>query len=418
MKIAIVNQPWGDLNPENPSGSIPILIHETAQRLASLGHEIYIFNRGKWLQTTKRHKNIVYRYLPILLDKVVLKILSKLPIWSSTNPLFASKLTYFSYGLQLAMALRTMGCDIVHIHNFSQLIPIVRWLNPKIKIVLHMHCEWLTKLDQTLLAPRLHQTNLIIGCSEFITNGIRQRFPEIADRCHTVLNGVNTSYFRPANNRSSAPPSTQPLKILYIGRLSPEKGIHVLLDAFEQVHRQFPDVQLDVIGPQEVLPMGFLIDMDDDPQVLALERFYPESEWQQYLHQWQRSRPAGQQVRFVGNVKFYDLPQHYQTADLFVFPSVCNEAFGLPVAEAMAAGLPVIVSDKGALPELVQNHAQGQVVPAHDANALAAGIVELLEKSQQRQTLAIENRQRAVVDFDWQPLIQRLEFLYQTTPPI
>lgn len=411
MKVAIVNQPWGDLNPENPSGSIPILIHETAQRLASLGHQICIFNRGKWLQQTKQHKNITYRYLPIVVDKLVLKVLSKLPIWSPTNPLFASKLAYFFYGLQLAIDLKRMGCEIVHLHNFSQFVPIIRWFNPNIKIVLQMHCEWLAKLDQKLLSRRLHQTNLIIGCSDFITNGVRQQFPEIADRCHTVFNGVNTTYFKPINDRTV--PSTNPLKILYVGRISPEKGIHVLLEAFEQVHQQFPDVQLDLVGPQEVLPMGFLIDMDDDPQVLALERFYPETEWQQYLRQWQQSRPAGQQVNFLGNVKFYDLPEHYRNADLFVFPSVCNEAFGMPVAEAMATGLPVIVSDKGALPELAQHHAQGQVVPAHDANALAKAMVNLVKQSQLRQTMATENRQRAVVDFDWQPVISKLEQLYQ-----
>ena len=83
----------------------------------------------------------------------------------------------------------------MHIINFSQLVPLVRFLNPKAKIVLHMECEWLTQLDPALIGPRLEKTDLIIGCSHFVTDKIRERFPHLADNCQTVHNAVDPDKF-------------------------------------------------------------------------------------------------------------------------------------------------------------------------------------------------------------------------------
>jgi len=89
------------------------------------------------------------------------------------RPLFASKLFYLTYVLQVARDLKREKCDIVHLHNFFQFVPIIRAFNPKIKIVLHMHCEWLTQLDRTMIENRLRKVDLIIGCSEYITEKAR-----------------------------------------------------------------------------------------------------------------------------------------------------------------------------------------------------------------------------------------------------
>ncbi|MEB3291661.1 MAG: glycosyltransferase family 4 protein, partial [Synechococcales bacterium] len=442
MKIAIINQPWGGLVPPKPSGSIPILIYETAQRLAKAGHDVTVYNRALWKKEMIQHEGVTYKSIPIVLDKVLIKGLNRLPFRNDLKPPFLWNIAYFTYGLQIALDLRGKSCDWVHVHNFSQFISTICFFNPKVKVALQTHCEWLNKLDAKFLEPRLQKADIIVSCSSFLTQETQQRFPNIADRCHTIFNGVDAEYFSQlsyteslredhaanqkysedskrllhpspsdvavqptlhqtsvstdladtlaaramvkvtpcllAAHRSAATPSLKPLRILYVGRLSPEKGTHILLEAFERVYEKMPTVQLDLVGSQEVMPYEYLIGMDDDPKILNLLRFYPSTQWQAYLMQWQRSHPAAKQVNFVGNVNYADLKHYYHSADLFVFPSICDEAFGMPVAEAMVAGLPVITTHAGALPELVDYGRCGWLVPPDDATSLAAKMLEVL----------------------------------------
>lgn len=413
MKIAIVNQPWGDLTPPNPSGSIPILIYETAQRLAKEGHQVTVYSRSKWKKTETVYDGVCYRYIPVFLDKFSNKILSKLIIWKSLQPTFSSFVTSFFYGLQISLDLFGKNYDWVHIHNFTQFIPTIRRLNPKIKILLQIHCEWLTKLDYKMINDRLQTTELILGCSDFIMDDVKKRFPHFADKCHTLFNGVSTTYFtQDSSQNTKETDRTNPI-ILYIGRVSPEKGIHTLLQAFEIVHSKIPNAQLQLVGPPEVLPYEFLIGLDDDPKILALGEFYPNERWAGYLEEWQRSKPASSNVTFVGNVDYYELRKYYQTADLFVFPSICDEAFGMPVAEAMSSGLPVVVAKAGALPELVGHGTHGWVTEAGSDSDLANTIVQVLQSPDEAKRIAKLGQIKATEVFDWDPVIQRLIKFYQ-----
>lgn len=411
MKIAIVNQPWGDLIPANPSGSIPILIYETAQRLAKEGHQVTVYSRSKWKKTETLHEGVCYRYIPVFLDKFLNKLFSTLIIKASLRPTFSSFSTSFFYGLQISLDLWRKGYDWVHIHNFTQFIPTIRWFNPKLKILLQIHCEWLTKLDYKMIDDRLKSVELVVGCSDFITDDVKKRFPHFAQKCHTLLNGVSTSYFTQDNSQNK-PHDGSPI-ILYVGRVSPEKGIHTLLKAFEIVHRKIPTAQLKLIGPPEVLPYEFLIGLDDDPKILALGEFYPNERWADYLSQWQRSQPASQNVTFVGNVDYYELRKYYQTADLFIFPSICDEAFGMPVAEAMSSGIPVIVANAGALPELVSHGTHGWVTEPASEVDLAETTIQVLQSPDEAQRIAKLGQIKATEFFDWEPVIQRLIKLYQ-----
>jgi len=106
-----------------------------------------------------------------------------------------------------------------------------------------MQCEWLTQFATAASERRLRGVDLIIGCSDYITDGIKSRFPVIAERCHTVHSGVDTDRFCPAsvsNNR--------PAHLLFVGRLSPEKGVHVLIRAFKILATSRPTLHLDLVG--------------------------------------------------------------------------------------------------------------------------------------------------------------------------
>jgi len=141
------------------------------------------------------------------------------------------------------------NCDIVHIITFSQFVPLIRARVPKTRIVLQMQCQWLEQIDAAVIEPRINSADLVLGCSNFIAEGVRRRFFSLAGRCHYAYNGADIPFFaRP----SSVQP--KPKQILFVGRLYPEKGVHILLDSFRIVLAQHPDAHLQLIGPINVVP--------------------------------------------------------------------------------------------------------------------------------------------------------------------
>ena len=97
-------------------------------------------------------------------------------------------------------------------------------------------------------------------------------------------------------------------------------------------------------------------------------------------------------VVFAGRIDDADLPGLYSACAAFVLPSL-EEGFGLPAVEAMACGAPVIVSDRGALPEVAGPGAA--VLDAADAGALAAGLARVLREGEYREALRRRGRARA-----------------------
>lgn len=98
-------------------------------------------------------------------------------------------------------------------------------------------------------------------------------------------------------------------------------------------------------------------------------------------------RPLGRRVRYVGAVDERALPPYYAAADLFVWPAV-NEAIGMAILEAQAAGVPAVVGRAGAIPEIVAYDATGLVVPVGDAKAFAAAVATLLDDAAARGRMA------------------------------
>ena len=147
-------------------------------------------------------------------------------------------------------------------------------------------------------------------------------------RLHVVPHGVVV----PAR---SAPLADSPPRVVFVGRLAPEKGMGMLLDAW--ISAALPE-------PWELVIAG------DGPERAGLER-----------------RAHLSRVRFLGHVESGALARIFEQASVVVLPSQVPETFGLSVAEAMAQGVPVLVSDSGNLPDLVNS--PEQVVPARDVRA-------------------------------------------------
>lgn len=407
MKVAFISQPWNSAEPPAESGSVAIWIYQVTQRLAQSCDVIVYGKKCQAGKSAEFSQGVQYRYVSNSLDGRLLRLLGlSSRVRPRNRPYFSSWLYYFAYIVKVALDLRKADCDIVHIQNLSQFVPIVRALNPRIKIVLHMHCQWLTQLDRTMIRRRLEKTDLVLGCSEYVTGKVRRCFPSLAHRCRTLYNGVDVTPVG-AGRRGNGDPVR---RILFVGRISPEKGLHVLLEAFREIAERCPEAQLDIVGPRAALPLAFIYKLSDDPKVSGLAAFCGGD----YLADLRKrlTPELMKRVSFSGVLAHSALAERYAAADLYVQPSF-TETFGVPIAEAMAAGVPVVATRVGGMPEAVEDGRTGRLVEPDDAGALAEAVVDLLSDEGRRRSMGEAARRRAVERFSWEQITRNVWDLYQ-----
>jgi len=175
------------------------------------------------------------------------------------------------------------------------------------------------------------------------------------------------------------------LRVLFLGRLQPIKSLPTLFEAVAILRARAVDVRLDLVGEGErgvVRELRGAIDKAGIEEAVA---------WHGYLR---------------GSAKIAAMSH----ADVLVLPSL-SENFGFSVAEAMAAGLPVVVSDGVGLADLVRGSGAGTVVPVGDAQALASALAEYTDPAvrSQRGALARDTAQRELSD---KAAGDKLEHLY------
>jgi glycosyltransferase involved in cell wall biosynthesis len=169
--------------------------------------------------------------------------------------------------------------------------------------------------------------------------------------------------------------------IVVAGRLSTEKGVDVLVEA---VGRLDGDVVLDVAG--------------EGPERLSLEALA-------------RERAPGQ-VRFWGRLPKPELFSLLRQSAVLSLPSRCYENQPVTILEAFASGVPVVGSDLGGIPELIETGVHGQVVPADDADALANALRSVLAEPERAFAMGRAARRFVEDEFSCEKHLARLDALY------
>ena len=141
-------------------------------------------------------------------------------------------------------------------------------------------------------------------------------------------------------------------QLIYIGRVEPPKGIHVLLEAFSRLKPDFPELKLSVFGD---------------------ERYWPD-----LVAHKEAMMARLPNLRFHGKVPQRELAKHLQRAGLLVFPSVTFESAGLAVVDAQASGCPVVGFGVGGVPEYLTDGLLGKVIYERTTLALYNGLRQLL----------------------------------------
>jgi glycosyltransferase involved in cell wall biosynthesis len=199
-----------------------------------------------------------------------------------------------------------------------------------------------------------------------------------------VFNGTDLRRFSPGEGGRKADLPYGPHMVFACRQLFPRKGIRFLIEAAAEIRPRFPDLKLIIAGD------GF-----ERPDLEALAR----------------RLGIGDAVTFLGWVPNSALPPYYRAAALSVIPSL-EEGFGIPAAEAMGCEVPVVASDAGGLPEVVEHGVTGLVVPRGESHALAAAMEQLLSDPLMRRRMGVAGRERALRLFDWDRTAEQFERIY------
>jgi glycosyltransferase involved in cell wall biosynthesis len=182
--------------------------------------------------------------------------------------------------------------------------------------------------------------------------------------------GLDTELFHPARRDSAFfekfGASNGEVRLLYVGRISREKDLDLLADAYRRLRKEGLPVQLFVVG--------------HGPYSEALAKALPEA-------------------FFTGYLRGTELATAYASADIFVFPST-TDTFGNVILEAQASGLPVVVSDSGGPKELVADKANGLITRSHDVEDFTRAIRALVADRALRERMANSAR-HSVTDRSW-----------------
>jgi glycogen(starch) synthase len=217
-----------------------------------------------------------------------------------------------------------------------------------------------------VITPRLSKLLISDGAAE--------------NRIHVIPPGVNPSLFEgPFEDPFSG--VGRP-RVLFVGRLAPQKGVDTLVAAAGLL--KDPCAQVLLVG--------------DGPERKALER---ETE----------RLGVGDRLHFVGFVTHDRLPAAMAHADVLVLPSLYEE-LGTVLLEAMQAGLPIVASETGGIPDVIEDGVNGLLVPPGDPEALARGIDRILSDGDLARRLS-EGAQERGKDYDWEVLAERVLRVYQ-----
>ena len=213
------------------------------------------------------------------------------------------------------------------------------------------------------------QVRAIFTPSRYVQRKVMERFG--IENVIVTPNGVNTACFFPgARHRLQGLPHRY---ILFVGSLQPRKNLQTLLKAWAEIRDIEPNLWLVIAGDR-----GSVFE--------------------------QKTLTSHERVLYLGYVADSDLPGLYAKAILFVLPSV-DEGFGLPALEAMACGTPVIVSDGGALPEVVGDAAL--IFQSCDPANLASLICACLKDDDLTASLIARGLER-IAGFPWQHSAERI----------
>ena len=350
-------------------GGQSIFIERLALDVAQRGHEVTILTNGVAEdERTRKFFEDAVRVIPL-----------DLSITSSSAQMDAK----FS---KIVERIKEFNADVIHIHNLvsREIVYLKLFLNRRdsnIPTICTIHdLETLKRVLTLQKAGDLtKQVKCIVSPSTYIDSFFKDTNSQQRSNFKIIYNGV-------PEKLPLAPTSTKKLHLLFAAELNEHKGAVVLLNAWSKICKKYPDVTLFIAG---------------------------EGAAKEFIEQYANTSGIGSQVVFTGWLSQNELNEYLSADCIFVMPSMLGEAFGLIAAEASMAGAAVIVSQIGALPEIVEDRVSGLVVTPGDTNSLVQAIEELINDEELRRKFGIAAKKRAQTLFSMEKSVDEYEKTYQ-----
>jgi len=297
--------------------------------------------------------------------------------------------------LKLVAILKNEGVDILHCHKHKSVVyGTIAGKLAKVPIILaHVHGIGRTRnLKRKLLNYFiLRHVNRILAVGQAVKDDILRNNPSIkSEKVINIGNSIDYDKFSKVVKDDTLKKNKFGIEkdafvFATAGRLAPTKGQKYLISAFAQVRKQLNDAQLLIAGTGK---------LKDELEKFALEL------------------GCSSNVHFLGYVD--NMPEFYSCIDAFVLPSVAE---GLPraIIEAMAAGVPVIGTDVGGIPEILDNGSRGLLVPSKSQDALADAMLKTTNMLQQEKSAIISAAKEYIrQNYSHNVMIKKLEKIYDT----
>jgi glycosyltransferase involved in cell wall biosynthesis len=310
------------------------------------------------------------------------------------NALYRLRRWNLSSPIGLGRELKGLSPDVIHLHEFrtvenflalSTLKRIPTVLSPHATLRYDTGRGLVKQVWDRLISPRVAPAvRAIVALTAQEQHEIEQvwhTFAATVPPIHIVPNGVDLETFThlpdgaPFRQRHNI--AQQDTIILFMGRLHARKGVEVLVKAFQQAN--LPDAWLVLAGPDEGM--------------------------EEYLR-----TIAGERVIFTGFIGGQERLQALSAADLFVLPAV-GEGLSMAVLEALAAGLPVILSPECNMPETEARGAGLIVLP--DVDQLAEALTQLINDPQRRAATGRSAQTWARETFAWDRIATQMAEIYE-----
>ncbi|MBI3536810.1 MAG: glycosyltransferase family 4 protein [Chloroflexi bacterium] len=279
--------------------------------------------------------------------------------------------------------------DVVHVHEPA--VPIL-----SLVVLRHSHAVNVgtfhayresNNLVYEMLGALLRRAFKSLDGRIFVSDVVREYITQYFPGDYVIIpNGIDCARFdaphlQPIERFNDGRPN-----ILYVGRMDARKGFRHLIRAYPYVKEKIPDARLIVVGA--------FSDQDKMP----------------FVRYARTHKLKG--VHFIGYISPEELPRYYRTATVFCAPSTGFESFGIVLLEAMAAGVPIVASNIAGYGTVMQNDAQGLLVPPGDTRAMANALIALLRDPLRRARMSERGRVTAIL-YDWNLIAERVLDFYR-----
>lgn len=283
--------------------------------------------------------------------------------------------------------------DLVHIFNRPLWVLALNNKIPNTKMSLSIHNEMFLpeKISAEKAVQCIERVEFINTVSQFIADGIKQLYPIAESKLNVIYSGVNVKKYKPNwtlaglinKNKLKRKFGLENYKvILYVGRLSIKKGTHILMKAMADVMKQNSNVALVIVG----------------------SKWYGGNKQDDYTKSLtQLAEKINGRIVFTGFVTPDEIPSYYNLGDIFVCPSQWNEPLARVHYEAMAAGMPIITTNRGGNAEVVSGFGNGFVLDDYlNRNAFVKHINFLINNPFKALIMGVRARLIAIKNYKWE----------------